>query len=693
MKAITDTLRQLSPLAYTANYDNVAITKSGRDFSEIDTKSLHEFLEHKYGSVEKLNNSWGTVYSSFSDAEPITIDEAKQSGAFTRWADTRFYQINRYAQIHSFVHDSIAAADSTVRVGIKDFQTVRNAYNGYDIPTLFKDFDVVISAYDAGTVMNGDFAITCALSSFMGTSVLRGLMVKGDKQSLSDETFLRTAPWQSLFLGMNSIWWDKFSGGAGSALSPDLSISPSFSVVAEESQEIMNGIDKLLLGAAIHRDGIGILYSPGSIIAAQILPEHGLNMVSSPDKNVLPESSNNVLKSARSFFLACKDLGYTPEFITENQVHENSLIDDGFSVLFLPYSRIISESALKRMKEFTNRGGTVIADVRPAVMGEDLSMRTSGALDEIFGISRETERTAHQGTGALKIIDTIDEDADTSDVTIPDFRGDSAVSVGDGAYARGRIGDYPVLIENSYEKGRGIFLNFGMEVYEKIRHNENERRIFLDVISRYIEAGGIDVPLVRIKEQGGNPEISANSSVFDDGAGKYIGIFMKPGSFLERTQLPKKYMMNIDFTENIYYVYNVRNGMFLGALSDIPIEFSPGRPELFALLPYRVKKLSLEIDKSVIRPGEKIAYNVTIEPQEKNTVPGRHIIRVGLLDPDGKEMQNFTDSYETFQGNFESSFQISRENPPGRWILTVQDIATGKKSERAFMIMSDKKGY
>ncbi len=684
-------MRHLSPPAYTIRYDNHDFNDSVQVFSEADKESFHGFLDEKYGSVEKLNNAWGTSYSSFSDAGPIELDEAKQSNALTRWADTMFFQIDRYTQEHSFAHDIISAVDSTVQVGINCFQTVRNAYNGYDIHRIFNNFDAFISVQDAETMMNGDFAITDALSSYTDTTSLKGLIIKGDIRSLSNENFLRSTPWQSLFSGMNSIWWDKLSGSAGSALNPDFSISPLFSIVAEESKEITDGIDLLLLGSTLHRDSIGILYSPGSIIAANTFPEHEITSVISTGTGMTAESSNIAMKSARSFLHACKELGYAPVFITEDEVKGNVLLDEGYSVLFLPCSRVISSDIVKVLKEFTRGGGTIIADVRPAVMGEDFSMRDTGALDEIFGISGRIGRTATQEDGTISTMEIIKGGVASSGLTIPDCAGYSAVTVNGDVLVRGRIGDYPALIENNFGKGKGIFLNTGMEIYGKIRFKEKERGILLDIISKYIETSGIEKPFVNIQDRKGNNAAGVYCSVFDDGSGKYIGILADPGLLPEKPQLPEEYMLKIDFAEKIYYGYNVRKGKFIGALSDIPTELSPVRPELYAMLPYRVKNLTVEIKESVVRPGDKVEYNVKIIPQGKNTKTGRHVIRVRVIDPEGNEQRKFSYSYEFFDGNFESSFWISRQNPPGRWILSVRDIATGKRAERAFMIMSDEK--
>ena len=489
---------------------------------------------------------------------------------------------------------------------------------------------------------------------------------------------------------MNCIWWNKLFGGVGSALTPEFTISRSFSFVVEESKEIMDGIDRLLLGASRQIDSIGILYSPESIVAAYTSVRYTSHSVSSSNNYKSLDPSNIVLKSARSFFLACQDLGYTPTFISEDQIKGNELIDSGFSLLFLPYSQAVSRETVELIKEFAQQGGTIIADVRPAVMDENLSMRVNGALDELFGITQEIKRIAPEITGTFITNDKSVKIGIPSGLTIQNCSGDPTVSLLEGTAAFGNVGNSPALIMHKFGKGKGFFLNFGMELYEKVRSKE-EGSYFLDIIQRVIETSGIELPFVSIIDKSGNRQVMIHSSIFNDNIGKYIGLLTESGSINNQDSREKKCLMRINFSENIYYVYDVRNKSFLGAINEVPIELISGRPKLYALLPYRVKNLIIKVKDSVVTPGDKSDYSVTIETHDKDIEPGRHVVTIRVIGPDGKEKTSFTDSIEAVKGNFESTIWISENDPPGRWILRVRDIATGKKSERAFIVKSNEK--
>ncbi len=75
-----------------------------------------------------------------------------------------------------------------------------------------------------------------------------------------------------------------------------------------------------------------------------------------------------------------------------------------------------------------------------------------------------------------------------------------------------------------------------------------------------------------------------------------------------------------------------------------------GRSDLYALLPYRVKNIDLNIKSSVVSAGDSVQYSVEIIPHETGSKPGRHVIRIQVIGPDGNEMPYFSESFETEDG-------------------------------------------
>lgn len=732
LKSMVDTLHHVNPLAYSIWHDNIPLQyETATSFSARDFESFHIFLEKKYGSVEDLNKVWETQYSSFSETKPVTLDEARQTDSFAVWKDTMLYKSGIFKQIYKCAYNAVSKHDSTALIGISGFHTSLNTYSESDFFDSTGSLDLVLSYQNLMSGLYGDRVLSGVLASFSQPSALTGLMVSGDVYSRINEDLLRYIPWQSLFGGMNSIWWNKMSGGVNAALTPEFSISPAFSIVAEESRAIMNGIDRLLLGSTRHTDGIGIFYSPESIIAAYTSSQQKSKVSSLPgnissvttgetfEKNLpgfdmtdnieviheLPVpmqnySSYRVLKSAGSFYLACQDLGYTPTFISADQIKNNALIDKRFSILFLPYSQAISDEVIKYIKEFTRRGGTIIADMRPAVMDENLSMRDKGTLDEIFGISQSTERIAPEITGTFMIEDfSLEKNKnsippvrhtrtmeDGSELMIKNCRGDSSVTVLDGATVVASIDSSPALIINEFGEGKGIFLNMGIELYEKLRFRD-DGEVFLHILSLCMDKSGMKLPRVAINDSNENRAIGVNSYLFKDGTGEYIGLLTEPAGEKEVESNINKMIMKINNPKKLFYVYNIHTNKFLGAIDKIPLEMLSGRSDLYALLPYRVKNIDLNVKSSVVSAGDSVQYSVEIIPHETSSKPGRHVIRIQVIGPDGNEMPYFSESFETEDGIYKGSIHILNSDSPGQWLIKVQDVATGKRAEKKFFVM------
>lgn len=483
--------------------------------------------------------------------------------------------------------------------------------------------------------------------------------------------------------------------------------SPAFSIVSEEVSSLMNGIDLLLNGGSRHVDSIGILYSPISIMASYTSTGHGSKSVSLTDRITLqntsgePEgenqesntlnlqldsiSSDSVTMSARSFYLVCRDAGYTPIFITEDQLKDNWLADNEISVLFLPYTQSMTDETVKNIKTFVENGGSVIADMRTAVMNEHLIMRESGALDDVFGISQGTERIPAIATGILKSR-AIGEGLST-EFSIPEWRMDPTVTTRDGTRVLASMGNSPAIIVNGYGKGQSIFLNMSMGLYEKLR-SQGEEKLFRDIIVWCIRSSRINEPLVRIYDTEGNSTPFVSTTFFRDGENIYIGVLMDPAADMVLQGRQDKVIMRMKQTVTPPNVYDVKNRTFLGVTTEVPIKLSPGRSELFALMPYRVRNIDIKVQPSVVKVGKRVGYTVTIIPQNVKAALGRHVVRIKVIGPDGKERPYFSDTCEAINGKFESSLHIALNEPDGRWILNVRDVATGKETERAFMVMT-----
>ena len=180
-------------------------------------------------------------------------------------------------------------------------------------------------------------------------------------------------PWNSLFLGENTVWWWMMGApGPISGYAPDLTSLPYFEVWARAVGEIKSGIGKLILSGTKVNDGIAIHFSESSRIVDSLL-----SPASNDWKSEYEDGVGNVANS-----LANAGFGY--RFVAYKEVEKGVLRDRDYKVLFLPHSRAVSDEEVDKILEFARAGGVVIADIVPATLRETGGKRSVPALRELF---------------------------------------------------------------------------------------------------------------------------------------------------------------------------------------------------------------------------------------------------------------------------------------------------------------------
>ena len=122
------------------------------------------------------------------------------------------------------------------------------------------------------------------------------------------------------------------------------------------------------------------------------------------------------------------------------------------------------------------------------------------------------------------------------------------------------------------------------------------------------------------------------------------------------------------------HVYDARQGRYLGHGKKAAFELQAGRPELFAMLPYKVSAVDVKLP-SKIKAGEVFKVTAAIAADKKPV--GDHVVNFQLVEPDGAELaSNAKDvMLKTGQGSLE--MQIPFNARGGKWRLAARDAVTG----------------
>jgi len=630
-------------------------------FSPTCVASFRAYAMEQYGSdLGRLNAEYGTSYKSWDEVMPGTLEGAKKSGNYAAWVDQRLHMESVWAGIHGFGRDVIKGIVPSARVGYEGSDTHIDSYRAADHYKLMKAMDLN-NLYFRRYIVD-------AVRDFGGPGILFGGGWTGGYPSNMNEPYMRWFPWMTLFRGANSFWiWMGF-GGAGGVMAYDLSLYPYFEAHCEEVREIKHGIGKLIALSQYENDGVAILHSPSSV---------HLNTIT---KDMPPLNDGYACLSC-----LLEDIGLQNRVVAGEEVKNGALKGGRFKVLFLCMAQALSDAEVAEIRAFVKRGGTVIADVRPAVTNEHGTPRQVGALDDIFGVRQNAAKAALSKSKVR--IDGGKGIAFSGE--LPEYSVDDSLELASGK-AHGKADDTPTLILNAAGKGRTALLNFSFTAYYDRRKSwwfgrckAEDREIdyvgwqegapLRALMRELLSRAGVSAPARVAPEQ---PMCQIGR--FKQGDRDLIGVLpnlprISWAYTFNEAEIPPPTRARIRFPKSAY-VYDVRAGACLGHADNCETELQPGRAKLFALLPYRVTAVKLAAPKSV-RQGERARLKVALAADGK---PGLHVFRLTFTDPQGKPVGHYARNVKAAAGVFEGEWSPALNEAPGVWRITARDVISGE---------------
>ena len=635
-------------------------------FSPTCVANFHKFLKEEYGTIENLNKEYESNYKSFEDVKPVTLEDVKKDPKLIPlWVDYRRHMESTWAGIYKFSKDVIQKVVPDAKIGYEgsDSADVINSYRACDFYKLMNVMELN-NTYERGFTNK-------AVRDFAKEDSLIGLGWYGGYYPSYCVTniYNKYVSWNYLFNGANSFWvWWSLPGAGGSVTASDFSFYDYFKENIRQVKEIKNGIGRLIINSERDDDGIALLYSTSSIHKSTLTEE-------------LPQMED-VLNSYASLF---KDINFGYRVISYKQIEDGILRKGKFKLLILPYCQSISEKEAEEIRLFVKNGGILLADIRPGISDQHGKNYKKGILDDIFGVNHETEK--------LEIIKKeIPLNIEGFSEKVPETFINKSIKITDGE-AKIILDGVPLFIENQYGKGKGLLLNFSIWGYVKLEGEvgvvQAEKEKKAEILSRLFKSILIDYCGIEEKVKI-NPEIGVNVYKFSKGNNKYIGLLQSIPepyeNYLKGIAKPitsQKINIKLDKT---YYVYDVREGKYLGYKTEFNTDIQPAEAKLFSLLPYRVEGLKINIPKK-IKQGEKINYKIEVKAEKGE--PGTHIIHLDLIDPEGRKVDYYSENLVANRGKIENSMIFALNEKIGIWKIRVKDVATGKTVEEEFEILKD----
>ena len=323
-----------------------------------------------------------------------------------------------------------------------------NAFGGYDYAKLMKKVQF-LEAYNIGGAQgivrsfNPHNAIPTVTTHFHRTS-----------EDTAWQTWYYLAHGNKGFVGWVEGWFD---GKTPKAWHADA--APHFKQAGEK-------IGPLMTGAEWVHDGIAIYYSHPSIQLSWVMDAaaHGQTWVNRNGDDRLG-SSHQVRKAWENML---RDSGLQYSYVGYADVIAAGIPKE-YKVLILPACLCLSDIEAKRIREFAEAGGTVIADYLPGVWDQHGKGRPAGgALDDLFGVKHSPDLTPADLFAGGSLWCELDQDKHFEWKTYKEFLGVDNKCVQEEGFDKA-VRKMPVNTTAKAGKGTAVLLNLSPQWYNAHR--------------------------------------------------------------------------------------------------------------------------------------------------------------------------------------------------------------------------------
>lgn len=304
---------------------------------------FRDWLEKKYSTIDKINDTWNTKYKSFADIEAPASHNAQPLSDVNRaaWYDWSDFNTRRFTDYLKWVKEEMRKFDPKTPIcagGTSSMLGSSNSVTGIDEEMIINEVDDVILNESGGSQIFSDL-----LLSLSGE---RKVMVDPEMGGDAHNILLHFLHGKS---DISKWWW------AGSPSKEYLSMNQS-SIPHSKNISLANVDEVLRLGLDIRRlsseiaeftkvgPEIAILYSKSSIL--QVPP------------NQIQSGTTPYLSTLRSVWEGSRYLGCRIGFVSEKQVLDGKL--NQFKLLIVPAAKYMNQDVVLEIKNYVQNGGTAL---------------------------------------------------------------------------------------------------------------------------------------------------------------------------------------------------------------------------------------------------------------------------------------------------------------------------------------------
>jgi len=648
-------------------------------FSPTCVADFREWIRRQYTSLEALNAEYGTSFATWDDVVPIDLETCRKTGEIPRWMDHRAHMENVWARHMTEAGERIRrvipfATTGTMGSNDRGHSPKQPALGGVNYWEFVRHTNPNLNYYYPVQLD--------AARDFAGRDALIGVGLWGGYHQLwragIDPLHHRWWIWNGLLRGANAITVYTGLGGQSplscNTVAPDFSFFWWMDTTLAEIKRVQQGPGALLLACERPHDGIAVLYSAPSMNLTTFFPDFPTYW--------------DALAAVPIVFTQA---GFQYRLVAEDEIEEDLLRKGGFKALFLPHILALSDEAAAKIRAFVQGGGSVIADLRPAIADGHGKLRTVGALDDVFGV--------RQDVGASEAsAEDIEVTGGAVPRDLPQVRVDLAVKLA-GGKALGAAGDAPAVVVNDYGSGKAIFLNIALcdtvhpRNQDHFTYADDETDTVMSAFFRNVMGIAGLKPAVPL-----TPHVpGAHVMRFRSGDALVMGLMWDAPGFLPGTvrHEPEDYGDLKDQKKSValelpqaMHVYDVLGGRYVGHMKTVRRQLQPGLVHLLAALPYEVASVSVEPARDTVKQGRKLKFRASVSANGAEA--GVHILRIELTDPEGAVADVYTTNARAERGAFDGSIPLALNEKTGEWKITATDVVSGKAASTTFTVKQGK---
>ncbi|MFW5799165.1 MAG: beta-galactosidase trimerization domain-containing protein, partial [Planctomycetota bacterium] len=493
------------------------------------------------------------------------------------------------------------------------------------------------------------------------------------------------APWTSLLQGMHGFgyWAGIFLMDPNSnmiqPLQPDLRTTDFARWSNVPVERIRLGLHRLAYAGRFDDSGIAILYSRASQHATTAW--RGRHFRNPLARSLWPETEAVTIGSL------LHQVGYQYSRISDEQIRDGLLQRSGVKLLVLPVSQAVSPEAAEAIRRFVTAGGTVLADVRPAVVTRHgVRHGARGALDDVFGIEQDTAWSAFDLAPRALKVKLGNHDATTAPAAVT---GSDLKTAGARALVQS---DVPVMLVNRVGRGHAVLLNTLVS-----RLGGASRPVLDDVLAR----AGID-PLFKVTRLDGGDGGPAADDPDDGMFGNAEGFMDALAGAATRPVLYRHVLGGADLvglssnrqrhgagTTTLEvtwprpgHVYDVVDNTYLGRHATGTISKPAEGVAVFVVVPHRIEKPTVALRQRPDRLGRPV---LVVDITATTDGSWQRALQVKLVAPKDT-VEPIVDTVLCTDGAARFDAVLPMDAPRGTWTVTVTDAVSAEAVTTRFTL-------